>query len=362
MSSYLSDIENDNHLNDSLLGINIGNNIIDNPFFLVPVIPFLEEYQDYKEIPIYSISNLNENHSEDTIINSSIIESSNPIIELSNGDNSSIKFYSFDKIKEIFQNSDFHEKLKKNIIIEEDEQKLCSKKRKRNKTSQGAQDKKNENEKRTKRGRKNKNKNGQKEHTKMGADNIIKKIKSKIFKYSMGFINKMIKNKEEKSLCRLNYKKYIDNIVKEKDLDYLNMKLKDLLSLEISPKQKFLDKDFNKNLIDQIINKEILVQDYNTTIFALNMKLKDWLELFLMKQNINDLKNKYRLEETNDVNFDTIEKYKGKVNDLYRELLKGNDEQYFSLSFLYLYNYERYFYMKRIRKTKDIDIKTIETI
>ena len=351
MANYLSDTENDNHLNDSLLGNVFGNNIIDNPFFLVPIIPY------DKEIPIYSIPNLNENYSEGNIISSSIIESSN-------GDNSSIEFYSFDKIKEKFQNSDFYEKLKKNNIIEEEEQKLCSKKRKRNKTSQGSQDKNNENEKRTKRGRKNKNKNKnvQKEHTKMEGDNIIKKIKTKIFKYSMGFINKMIKNKEEKSLCRLNYKKYIDNIVKEKDLDYLNMKLKDLLSLEISPKQKFLDKDFNKNLIDQIINKEILVQDYNTTIFALNMKLKDWLELFLMKQNKNDLMNKYRLEETYGVNFDTIEKYKGKVNDLYRELLKGNDEQYFSLSFLYLYNYERYFYMKRIRKTKDIDIKTIETI
>ena len=237
MSSYLSDNDNDNHLNDSLLRNVIGNNIINNPFFLVPVIPFFGEYQDDKEIPIYSISNLNENYSEGNIINSSIIESSN-------GDNSSIKFYSFDKIKEKFQNSDFNEKMEKDNIIEEEEQKLCSKKRKRNKTSQDSQDKNNKNEKRAKRGRKNKN--GQKEHTKMEGDNIIKKIKSKIFKYSIDFINKMIKNEEEKSLCKLNYKKYINNIVKEKDLDYLNMKLKDLLSLEISPKLKYLDNDFNK--------------------------------------------------------------------------------------------------------------------
>ena len=79
MANYLSDTENDNHLNDSLLGNVFGNNIIDNPFFLVPIIPY------DKEIPIYSIPNLNENYSEGNIISSSIIESSN-------GDNSSIEF------------------------------------------------------------------------------------------------------------------------------------------------------------------------------------------------------------------------------------------------------------------------------
>ena len=178
----------------------------------------------------------------------------------------------------------------------------------------------------------------------------------------MGFINIMIKNKKGNSLYKLNYQKYINNIVKEKDLNYLNMKLKDLLSLDISPKLKYLDNDYNKKLIDQIINKKILVQDYNTTIFALNMKLKDWLELFLMKQNKNDLMNKYRLEETYGVNFDTIEQCKGNVNDLYKEILDKNDEQYFSLFVLYLYNYERYFYMKRIRKNKDIDNEKIEAM
>ena len=103
-----------------------------------------DEKQDNIEISTNIKSNLNENHSEKKD-NFSIIESSNTIIELSNGDNSSNKFYSFDDITEKFQNSDFNEKLKKNSIIEEREQKLCIRKRKRNKTSQGNQDKKNEN-------------------------------------------------------------------------------------------------------------------------------------------------------------------------------------------------------------------------
>ena len=55
----------------------------------------------------------------------------------------------------------------------------------------------------------------------------------------MLFLNKMIKGKENdtKKLYKLHYD-YINQIKKEKDLNYLNMSLKILFSLEISPKYK----------------------------------------------------------------------------------------------------------------------------
>ena len=33
------------------------------------------------------------------------------------------------------------------------------------------------------------------------------------------------------------------------------------------------------------------MEDYDTVIFVLNLKLKDWLDLFVGKKNVNDLKN-----------------------------------------------------------------------
>ena len=118
-------------LNDSFENVN---NLIFTDFSLAPQNLLYEGNHEDREITINYKSNSNEFLSEKKD-NLSIIESSN-------GDNSSNKFYSFDDITEKFQNSDFNEKLKKNSIIEEREQKLCSRKRKRNKTSQGNQDKK----------------------------------------------------------------------------------------------------------------------------------------------------------------------------------------------------------------------------
>ena len=91
---------------------------------------------------------------------------------------------------------------------------------------------------RNKRGRKSNNiKNSLKEHNKYSDDNMIKKIKSKLFEYSRTFLNKMLEkyNDNGKSvLMQLDYKKYIDRLNREQDLMFLNMPLKDLFSNDIS--------------------------------------------------------------------------------------------------------------------------------
>ena len=88
----------------------------------------------------------------------------------------------------------------------------------------------------TKRGRKSENNKQTSPHDKMSADNIIKKIKDLFFKSAINFINLSLDTEEK--LLKLDYKKYINQINKEKDLMYLNMQLKDLLSLDISYKYK----------------------------------------------------------------------------------------------------------------------------
>jgi len=85
-----------------------------------------------------------------------------------------------------------------------------------------------------KRGRKTNKKNGD-VHSCNDSDNIIKKIKAKIFFYCLLFINEMI-NKEDAEerikLLKIDYK-YIDQLEKTMNLGLFEMTLKDLLSLDV---------------------------------------------------------------------------------------------------------------------------------
>ena len=142
---------------------------------------------------------------------------------------------------------------------------------------------------RNKRGRKSKNINSLlKEHNKYSDDNMIKKIKSKLFEYSRSFLNKMLEKYNEKGksvLMQLDYKKYIDRLNREQDLMFLNMPLKDLFSNDISfkcqlKKQEKI-KDYNRKKIEEILQNET----DNTILFALNMTFIDWLNVFTFKTN-----------------------------------------------------------------------------
>ena len=321
--------------------------------------PF-DEKQDNIEISTNIKSNLNENHSEkkDNFSNK----------ESSNHDNSS-NDYPFKKIK------DKNPKYKYNLIedknVKQAEKKLLNKKRKNEKEQQetkSIEQTENEdeieqedeivNENKIKRGRKTNNSEENKGnvHNKMSSDNIFRKIKSKIFnEYLLAFGNKMInKNENDKErLYKLDYK-YINKIKKKEDLEFLNMQLQKILSLDVTPKQRNKTTN-NKNLIEKNIKdiKEQVVKDGDTILFALNMKLKDWLDLFLLKKNIDeDLKKKY-----NNVDFKKIVECIGDVKVLLDEILQENDERYFSLFILYLYNYEKYFDIKRNRNNKDSEKK-----
>ena len=292
-------------------------------------------------------------------------------IEKSNIDNSLLNYNSFDSIQETFQKNPkfqkINEKFKKNAYIEIADNKFCNKKRRRDKKSiisnenpiieinekQKGNEKQKENEERKKRGRKAKENKTIEEHNKMSSDNIIKKVKSILFNNILECTNTIMNmnKKDEKKFYKLDYK-YINQLKREEDLKYLNMKLKDIISLDISEKFKYIiRRDGNKLLIEKIINKEEKVQDYNTIIFYLNMTFKEFLDIFTMKKNIYDLKENYYFYENNNVDFDKIQKCIGDVYDSLNEILKTNDEDYFSSFVFHLYNYEQYFITKRIRKS-----------
>ena len=114
----------------------------------------------------------------------------------------------------------------------------------------------------------------------MASDNIIKKIKSEIFKYLAKFLNNIINDmktpEENNKIYRINYC-FINQLNREIDLRYLNMPLKDLFSLlGVSPKYRTIDPESNKNNIKKLLNG----QKDEAIKFAFNMTFRDWLDIF----------------------------------------------------------------------------------
>ena len=136
------------------------------------------------------------------------------------------------------------------------------------------------------------------------------------------------------------------------------MTIKDLLSLDVSPKYKKIETESNKNYIEKILNGKSLNEDIK---FAFNMTFRDFIDIFSYKKNVKELLNEYKVNDDNDDICNKIEKSLVGVDDLFNRIAKSdnNDKYYFSNFVFYLYNYEKWFFMKRGRKKKNVIIDTI---
>ena len=221
--------------------------------------------------------------------------------------------------------------------------------------SKSKEEKEKDNHLKKKRGRRTTKKVGR-EHNRYHADNIIKKIKAKLFDYCLKFINKMINKNDEGSikLLKIDYKKYIDQLERKKKLDLFKLPLKDLFSLDISGKYSTRNKDYNKVLINRILEQKIEVEDFDTIIFLFKIvTFNDWIEIFTYKKDILSLINEYNAQN---VNYNKIQDNLIGVNHLLNEILKKedfqNDDKYYILFLLYIFNFQRWFYIKRRRILK----------
>ena len=205
------------------------------------------------------------------------------------------------------------------------------------------ENKKEDNKLKLKRGRKTNKINNIKEHSKMCPDNIIKKIKAKLFQYVIDSINNLL-NKKENILLKLDYR-FINRLNREQDLKYLKMTLKDLLSKDISPKYfPISGKDYNKNKIEYILKYEA-----NDTIkFIFSITLADWLDIFTLKKTVRQIVEKYDCFEEN-IDYAKIKKSFIGIEQLLNKISDNNSEEYFTLFVFYIYNYERWFYIKHGR-------------
>ena len=173
------------------------------------------------------------------------------------------------------------------------------------------------------------------------------------------FLNQLLKETTKNAkLYRLDYK-YSNQLNREVEFKLLRMKLKELVSLDISPKYATVKKSFNKEIITKIIKKEESVIDenkekyYNTLMFVLNLTFREWLNLLTGKRNIQDLSFFYKVN--GEINLDLIQKNFVGINQILNNFDENENENYFARFVFYFYNYERWFYLKvgRIKRKRN---------
>lgn len=183
-------------------------------------------------------------------------------------------------------------------------------------------------------------------HDKMSPDNILKKIKSKMLNYYIiNFINDFLDG--HKKLKKLDYK-YINTLIREKELNSLRETLGILFSLDVTKRYSNLQSDYNKKIIDEKIKgKE---EDNETIKFLLNMTLMDFIDLFTYKKSIDDMIQISDIKSK--IDYEKIKRNMPGVEDLFLDLLRKNDITYATLVIFYLFNLERSLQLKQIRVKK----------
>ncbi len=228
-----------------------------------------------------------------------------------------------------------------------------------------------EEEKKKQLGRKRKDDNEVHDHNKHSKDNILQKIKTHNQKFLLIFINTFLeknldkdaiiiyvektkikgKGKEieeeieidKKIIKPLDYKAYVNKTSKSDNLNFLDMPIKTFLSQDISPKYSTFSRKANKIIIDEILrnNKNEVIN------FIFNLKLSDWLDVFLKKKEFSDFDG-FKLNFTIDMKY--------RVEELLKNIYTSeNDKSYFSRFILYIYNFRRILSIKQGRKSKKND-------
>ena len=134
------------------------------------------------------------------------------------------------------------------------------------------------------------------------------------------------------------------------------MTLKDLLSLNVSSKYIKVMPESNKNYIGIILNEENLDE---TIKFVFNMTFRDFIDIFSYKKTVKELLKEYAVNDDDNSICDKIKSSLVGVDALFNEISENDDncdKNYFSSFVFYLYNYEKWFLIKRKRTKKDMNI------
>ena len=119
-----------------------------------------------------------------------------------------------------------------------------------------------------------------------------------------------------------------------------NLTIKDYISQNISPKTINLPFDYNKKIIQKLLEDEENKDIFN---FIFNeLKIEDWLDIYLYKKEIDNF------IDSNEIRESLI-----RIDNTFLEMKKV-DKLYLNCFTLMIYNYKRYFSMKEERALKII--------
>ena len=140
-------------------------------------------------------------------------------------------------------------------------------------------------------------------HTKYANDNMIRKIKRIIINHMMEFINKKIEEKYKnigngiriKKLLKME-KEQVSNSKTNYNIVFLNKKLKDIFSENITKRYSIYPPEKNKILVEKLINEQDLEKkEYFNVLF--NLTFIDCVEHFINKKYIPILHDLELFEE-----------------------------------------------------------------
>ena len=287
------------------------------------------------------------------------LEKNNPFnLKFNNSNNSGSQdliIYTYEDITKILAKnslSNILNKFTKDEIIEnyESDMKLLNQKRKRIKNKNKGNVNKIENEVVYKRGRKKMDDESDRKHCKYSPDNIMKKIKLKLFESIVSFINRIVNKNNEKSkreiFKKLDYK-YIKKLKQDTDLKLLNSTLKDILLKDISPKYTSLNPNSNRVKLEEILQNE---KNDEIIMFALNLSFREFIDLLCLKKEFKDIEGSKKIE-TNRIH--RLITNLPRIDSLIDDISKINDKVYLSHFIFHLYNYEQWFLTKKGRKGRN---------
>ena len=162
-------------------------------------------------------------------------------------------------------------------------------------------------------------------HTNKKFDNIVMKIKKHLYRNSLDFINMQLKESKNPALKHLSLLKIKDesSVVsvhnRKKNLELLNINLKEIFYNTLSSKYRNKDSDHNIKAINKILREK------DVTINAiLNTNFKEVLEIYIKKVK-NEFFKKFKTIEY-DITYFMKKKIDGKYIELYRYVAENFEE------------------------------------
>jgi hypothetical protein len=162
-------------------------------------------------------------------------------------------------------------------------------------------------------------------HTNKKFDNIVMKIKKHLYRNSLDFINMQLKESKNPALKHLSLLKIKDesSVVsvhnRKKNLELLNINLKEIFYNILSSKYRNKNSDHNIKAINKILREKDV-----TINVILNTNFKEVLEIYIKKVK-NEFFKKFKTIEY-DITYFMKKKIDGKYIELYRYVAENFEE------------------------------------